>query len=339
MKMRVQKACGLFIGITGTCIFLILGAIAQAQNLFVADFGGSRVYEFNPHGTQSTFASGLSNPIGLAFDCAGNLFVSEYTASDVLKFTPGGVKSVYASGIIEPTGLAFDHSGNLFVASARASITEIDTNGVQSTFASGLSLGNPYGLAFDRAGNLFAADPLRNVVDEFATNGSMTVFASGLGSPVAVAFDCQSNLYVANAFSNSIIQFPPGGTQTNFASVFNPWGMVFNNGGFMFITVGTGGGIMDIKTAGDQSMFASGFTNLIGLAFQPTPKLAVTSVGGAVHLTVSIPSPSPLSQMIVQTSTDLMNWSNVYTNVSPFVFTNPVDLGAPYRFYRTVMWP
>ena len=339
MKMRVQKACGPFIGIAITCVFLILGAIAQAQNLFVADFGGSSVYKFTPDGTPSTYASGLSNPIGLAFDCAGNLYVSEYMGNDVLKFTPGGVKSVYASGIIEPTGLAFDHSGNLFVASARASITKIDTNEVQNTFASGLGLGSPYGLAFDRAGNLFAADPLKNVVDEFATNGTMTVFASGLGSPVAVAFDCQSNLYVANAFSNSIIQFPAGGPQTNFASVFNPWGMVFNNAGDMFITEGTGGGVMEITTTGYQIMFASGFTNLIGLAFQPTPKLAVTSAKGAVQLTVSVPSPSPLSQTIVQTSTDLMNWSNVYTNVSPFVFTNPVDLGTPYRFYRTVMWP
>src|ERR1017187_10301030 len=37
------------------------------QNLFVSDAGSGNIYEFTPGGVQSTFASGLNQPLGLAF--------------------------------------------------------------------------------------------------------------------------------------------------------------------------------------------------------------------------------------------------------------------------------
>ena len=42
--------------------------------LFVSDFFSNNIYEFTPGGARSTFASGLNQPLGLAFDSAGNLF-------------------------------------------------------------------------------------------------------------------------------------------------------------------------------------------------------------------------------------------------------------------------
>ena len=54
---------------------------ASAQNLFVSDFDFQGNYgiidEFTPNGVRSTFASGLNDPSGLAFDQAGNLFVAD----------------------------------------------------------------------------------------------------------------------------------------------------------------------------------------------------------------------------------------------------------------------
>ena len=49
------------------------------------------------NGVESTFASGLTNARGLAFDDAGNLFAAESTTvsgGDILKFTPGETESV-----------------------------------------------------------------------------------------------------------------------------------------------------------------------------------------------------------------------------------------------------
>src|SRR3989442_13676177 len=72
-------------------IFLSLGAIftlaitAHAQNLYVSTQipGGSHViYEYTPYSVQSTYASGLSHPRGLAFDSIGNLFAAEILEVD-----------------------------------------------------------------------------------------------------------------------------------------------------------------------------------------------------------------------------------------------------------------
>ena len=48
---------------------------------------------------ESTFASGLSAPVGLAFDSAGNLFVADCVSGIIYEFTPNGVESIFASGL------------------------------------------------------------------------------------------------------------------------------------------------------------------------------------------------------------------------------------------------
>src|SRR5215813_9948583 len=74
-------------------MFLSLGAIfalvaaAHAQNLYVStnrlqSLGGHAILEFTPDGTQSTYATGLDNPRGLAFDSIGNLFAAEILGVD-----------------------------------------------------------------------------------------------------------------------------------------------------------------------------------------------------------------------------------------------------------------
>ena len=55
------------------------------------------IYKFTPDGARTTFASGLFEPQGLAFDRAGNLFVA--AGGTVLKFTPNGVRTAFAFGL------------------------------------------------------------------------------------------------------------------------------------------------------------------------------------------------------------------------------------------------
>ena len=64
-------------------ILLSLGAIfalaitAHAQNLYVTVIHPGTILEYTPSGVQSTFATGLTGPRGLAFDSIGNLFAAE----------------------------------------------------------------------------------------------------------------------------------------------------------------------------------------------------------------------------------------------------------------------
>src|ERR1043166_3663289 len=64
-------------------IFISLSAIsaltitAHAQNLYVTVLSPFEILEYTPSGVQSTYATGLSAPRGLAFDSIGNLFAAE----------------------------------------------------------------------------------------------------------------------------------------------------------------------------------------------------------------------------------------------------------------------
>jgi hypothetical protein len=49
----------------------------------------------------------LSEPWGLAFNSTGDLFVADLGSANVYEFTPSGAKSTFASGLHEPAGLAF----------------------------------------------------------------------------------------------------------------------------------------------------------------------------------------------------------------------------------------
>ena len=52
------------------------------------------IHKFTPNGAggwvQSTFASGLALPCGLAFNSSGDLFVADSYAQTIYEFTPGG---------------------------------------------------------------------------------------------------------------------------------------------------------------------------------------------------------------------------------------------------------
>ena len=100
---------------------------ALTQNLFVADYGSGNIYEFTPGGVQSTFASGLSDPDGLAFNSAGICLRRIIGSGNIYEFTPGGAQSTFASGLNDPFGLAFNSAGDLFVADGRQSATSMNS--------------------------------------------------------------------------------------------------------------------------------------------------------------------------------------------------------------------
>lgn len=89
-----------------------------------------------------TFASGLNQPWGLAFDLSGNLFVSNFGDHRIYKYAPSGDRTTFAtsaSGIRGPQGLAFDSAGNLYVAnSVSNNILKYSPAGAASIFATGL---------------------------------------------------------------------------------------------------------------------------------------------------------------------------------------------------------
>jgi hypothetical protein len=123
---------------------LLSDRMVIAADLFVSNFGSNTICEFTPSGSQSTFASGLNGPVGLAFDSSGNLFEVDNHSGNIYKFTPSGSRSTFASGLNLAESLAFDSYGNLYLSDwGSDSIYKFTPGGSKSTFASGLN--NPYG--------------------------------------------------------------------------------------------------------------------------------------------------------------------------------------------------
>ena len=148
-----------------------LTANGAPGDLYEADYNSGKIYKFAPDGTQSTFATGLIGPRGLAFDSAGNLFAGDYLGHTIYKFAPDGTRSTFAN-IEFPQGLTCDRAGNLFVAAyTNGAIYKFAPDGTRSTFVSGLV--GPIGLAFDSVGNLFEADnsPTGATINKFAPDG------------------------------------------------------------------------------------------------------------------------------------------------------------------------
>src|SRR5206468_4471851 len=118
LRPRIGLTRHLIGGVLCLAAISLICARASAQNLFATDY--LSIDEFTPNGVQSTFASGLNNPLGLTFDKAGNLFVADTGTSTgtgaVYKFTPSGARTTFATVQSGAYGLAFDRAGNLFVA-------------------------------------------------------------------------------------------------------------------------------------------------------------------------------------------------------------------------------
>jgi hypothetical protein len=281
---------------------ILICSSAWAQNLCVSgsDARGGEIFKFSWDGGQSIFASGLTDPLDLAFDTAGNLFVVDYYRSGLLgdaavyKITPNGVRTRFASGLSYLAYLAVDRAGNVFVADYdHGIIYEYKPTGSRATFASGLH--HPVGMAFNRAGNLFVADNsagniYQGRIYEYKPNGSRATFAvlNPSDRPADLAFDSMGNLLMADLGGNIYKYNPPGVLgrpgRTTFGSVPNSAQSLACDGAGNLLVVDAGGvssagsaipnAIYKFTPLGARSTFASGQAlseSFACLAFQPIP--------------------------------------------------------------------
>jgi DNA-binding beta-propeller fold protein YncE len=266
-----------------------LAITAHAQNLYVSvqTRPSHAILEFTPDGVQSTYASGLTFPRGLAFDSIGNLFAAETVVPDnieigrVLKLNLRNKVSTFGSAThFFFEGLATDVAGNAYVMAnddrsptGASTIFKFTPSGERIIFGSIPSQG--WGLAFDSAGNLYAADGGDQTIYKFAPNGARTIFAgpdkfAPGESPVGLAFDSSGNLFVSietftDPGANSIVYFSPTGVKSPFATgLTTPRGLAFDSSGNLFVAEAgvpeiPGGDILKITPGGMRSVFASGF--------------------------------------------------------------------------------
>ena len=157
-------------------------AFSPSGILYASDQYYGYLYRGVPN---SPFASTPGDPWGVAFDSGGNLFVADSSKGKIYRFlNSGGIPTssytTFATNMTGPTGIAFDSNDNLFVADYNSGkIYKFDTNGVQTTFASGLSA--PCAVAFRPMSQPAQPPPLvvslvnNNVILSWQNSGSYTL--------------------------------------------------------------------------------------------------------------------------------------------------------------------
>ena len=79
-------------------------------------------------------ADGLGIPLGLAAGSAGDLFVGDVVGNRIVRISPQGVATTFAVGITSPLGMAFDAFGNLLVASGDGVVYRVTSQGQAARF-------------------------------------------------------------------------------------------------------------------------------------------------------------------------------------------------------------
>ena len=203
-------------------------AVGSTGDLFVGDFTGARVLRVSGQGTVTTFAAGIPEPLGIAFDAFGHLLVVS-TDGAVYRVTPQGQATRFITDAATPFWVAVAPDGRIWISSpfdrslrrytptgefeARFDAIAIGGSG-PGTMSIGPT-GEPYvsnsteiwrlangrferfsthgvviwAFAFDVAGNVYVPSPVAGI-KLFDPTGRPLVdpFAAGLGTPLAVAF-------------------------------------------------------------------------------------------------------------------------------------------------------
>jgi len=224
----------------------------------ISTVAGSGSLGFGGDGGPATSAQ-LSGPTSVAVDAVGNLFVADYGNSRIRKVTPAGAISTVAGDgtwgyggdggpatsaqLMRPWGVAVDTAGDLFIADAENNrIRKVTPAGMISTLAgvgwqgfggdggpaSSAQLNEPMGLAVDAARNLYIADLNNNRIRKVTPTGVISTVAgygtyggfngdggpatsAQLYSPIGAAVDAMGNLFIADSQNCRIRRVTPDG--------------------------------------------------------------------------------------------------------------------------------
>lgn len=327
-------------------------AVDVAGNVYVADTVNQAIRQVTPAGEVTTIAGRLgpagtndgpgtvatfNYPYGVAVDAATNVYVADAYNHAIRKVAKVGGEWVVTTmaGLPQNSGFA-------------------DGAGSEARFAF------PQSVAVDGAGNVYVSDTSNNTIRKVTPAGVVTTLAGlassqggsadGAGTnaafrlPKGLAVDGAGNVYVADQDNHALRKLTPAGVVTTIGgntSITNENGRPV--GGY---ADGTGGGA---RFNGPSGVAVDGAGNLHvadqlnhmirkGTAGSLPPEIVFSNPGFATGSGgFGVDLTGPLGQaVIVDGSTDLVNWLPIVTNVTGGVF-NFIDApggGYPTRFYR-----
>lgn len=159
----------------------------SAGNLYITESGNADVRKVTAGtGVITTIASGLSNPLSVAFDNSGqNLYIADFGSASIKEVGSGGTLTTVAvpGGLSKPTAVAFA-SGLLYIVDTTAGVVETFNVTSQAVTQVATGLSKPWGVTLDATNNVYVSEygdaslPTGGqVIMINASNGSKTIIA------------------------------------------------------------------------------------------------------------------------------------------------------------------
>jgi uncharacterized repeat protein (TIGR01451 family) len=209
-----------------------------------------------------------------------------------------------------------------------------------------LTTANPVGSAADNAVSMTATAGNISV----GNNGVYFLTVTNYGPSPATNVLVQDNL---PAGANFVSAAPTLGSVTRAGNTLN-WSVGVLNGGGQFVLATNAGGqlTVTVQPSASGALINSAFVT----ANTPDPNPDDASAQATLNAIIATPpqfsGPPTVSGSnfvfsvtnsvagqtnVVQSSTNLVNWISIYTNVGSFTFTNTIDPHYPSRFYRDLI--
>lgn len=203
-----------------------------------------------------------------------------------------------------------------------------------------LTTANPVGFSANLALGMSVSATAVTISNDFSYTLSVANYGPSASSNVVVSDTLPLGISVISSNVPSGTTLVRSGQQLNWNI-----GTLATNGSLQLVftvRANTLGSFVNYATATASTADANPDDNFASVvttvAVPASPQISgpFAYTNGAFQLTISGPL-NPAYPTIIQASTNLVNWVDLYTNTPPFTYTDPAATNYPLRFYRAVV--
>ncbi len=228
-------------------------AVDTKGNVYVADNGNNAIKKIATDGTVTTLGGGFNRPASVAVDASGIVYVADYLGNALKKIATDGTVTTLIDfkphNFGNPRGVAVDAAGIVYCTDAENNRIYTYNNGV---IAYGQFNFNTSTIAIDAVGNKYVSST-NGIVRKIATNGNISIIASGLLAGGGVAVDAAGNIYYSDGggVNVGITKLATDGSTSTLGSGFlYPSDIAFDADGNIYVADQGNNAVKKISTAG-----------------------------------------------------------------------------------------